>query len=161
MKKNSFLRLFALFAITVFSFTLYSCKGNNDGEIQKNVNEKLASMPGVTADVKDGIATITGTCNDEMAKANATAEAKSVTGVRDVVNNCNVPMQEPVIINTDDALNMSVKDAVKDYEGVTATVMNGEITLTGTIKRDRLPKLLQAVNSLNPKKVNNQLVIKK
>lgn len=65
----------------------------------------------------------------------------------------------PVQISPDDALTKGLQDATKDYPGVTATVNNGEVTLTGTIKRDRMPKLMQAVHALNPKKVNNNLTI--
>jgi len=61
----------------------------------------------------------------------------------------------PVVISPDDALNKGLQDATKDYPGVTATVSNGEVTLTGTIKKERLPKLMQSVHALNPKKVNN------
>ena len=65
----------------------------------------------------------------------------------------------PVQINTDDELTRGVKDATKDFPGVTATVANGEVTLTGTIKRDRLPTLMQSIQALHPKKVNNNLTI--
>ena len=40
------------------------------------------------------------------------------------------------------------------------TVNNGEVTLMGTIQRSKLPKLMQSINGLNPKKVNNNLTIK-
>jgi osmotically-inducible protein OsmY len=63
--------------------------------------------------------------------------------------------------STDDSLRTQLKDATKDYPDVTATVDNGEVTLTGTITREKLPKLMQAVHALNPKKVNNNLTIKK
>jgi ABC-type transporter Mla MlaB component len=43
---------------------------------------------------------------------------------------------------------------------VNASVDNGVVTLTGEISRDRLPRLMQAVNSLHPKKVNNKLTVK-
>ncbi|MER3464772.1 MAG: hypothetical protein C4329_10555 [Chitinophagaceae bacterium] len=65
----------------------------------------------------------------------------------------------PVVINSDDQLNTGLKDATKDYPGVTATANNGEVTLNGTIKRDRLTNLMQSVQSLHPKKVNNNLTI--
>jgi hypothetical protein len=65
----------------------------------------------------------------------------------------------PVAISSDENLRTGVKDATKDYPSVTATVDNGEITLTGTLQRDKLPKLMQNLNSLNPKKVNNQLTL--
>jgi ABC-type glycerol-3-phosphate transport system substrate-binding protein len=66
----------------------------------------------------------------------------------------------PVVVESDDALVKGAKDATKDYPDVTATVSNGEITLTGEIKRDKLPDLMQSLNSLNPKKINNNLTIK-
>ena len=65
----------------------------------------------------------------------------------------------PVVIAGDDELTRGVTDATKDFPGVTAAVNNGEVTLTGTIKRDRLPTLMQSINSLHPKKVNNNLTI--
>lgn len=53
-----------------------------------------------------------------------------------------------------------LRDATKDFPEVTATVNNGEVTLTGTINREKLPRLMQSVQALNPKKVNNNLTIK-
>jgi hypothetical protein len=67
----------------------------------------------------------------------------------------------PVQIATDDELKNGVKDATKDFPGVTATVNDGEVTLTGNIKRDRLPTLMQSIQALHPKKVNNNLTIEK
>lgn len=53
-----------------------------------------------------------------------------------------------------------LKDATKDFPGVTATLNDGEVTLTGTITRENLPRLMQSVQALNPKKVNNNLTFK-
>jgi len=65
----------------------------------------------------------------------------------------------PVEVASDEALRNGVKDATKDYPSVTATVADGEVTLTGNLERSKLPALLQSINSLNPKKVNNQLTL--
>lgn len=65
----------------------------------------------------------------------------------------------PVTVSGDEELRKGVTDATKDFPGVTATVNNGEITLTGTIQRDRLPTLMQSLNSLQPKRINNNLTI--
>ena len=65
----------------------------------------------------------------------------------------------PVEVSGDETLRTGLTDATKDFPGVTSTVNNGEVTLTGTIKRDDLPRLMSAVNGMNPKKVNNQLTI--
>jgi hypothetical protein len=70
------------------------------------------------------------------------------------------PAPAPVEISPDDALRTGVTDATKDYPGVTASVNNGEITLTGEIQRSRLPNLMQSLNSLQPKKINNNLKVK-
>jgi outer membrane murein-binding lipoprotein Lpp len=72
-------------------------------------------------------------------------------------NNANMSAPD---VSSDDALNRGVTDATKDYPGVSATVVNGEVTLTGSIERDKLPKLMQSVQALSPRKVNNQLTIK-
>ena len=65
-----------------------------------------------------------------------------------------------VEVSPDETLTKDVQDATKDYPGVQATVTNGEVTLAGTIERDRLPKLMESIQSLHPKKVNNLLELK-
>ena len=65
-----------------------------------------------------------------------------------------------IVISPDETLKNNLTDATRDYPGVTASVDQGVVTLTGNITRDKLPKLMMAVNSLHPKKVNNNLTIK-
>ena len=72
----------------------------------------------------------------------------------------NQARQLPVEISSDDALRKGVNDAIKDYPGVTADVNNGVVTLRGTIERDRLTKLMQTVQSLNPQRVEQQMTVK-
>jgi osmotically-inducible protein OsmY len=69
----------------------------------------------------------------------------------------NMPAPDTTTATITDA---QLKDATKDFPSVQATVNNGEVTLTGTISRDNLPRLMQSVQALNPKKVNNNLTIK-
>jgi len=66
----------------------------------------------------------------------------------------------PADVSENDSLAMKAKDAIKDYPGVNVTISNGEVTLTGEVSRDQLPKVMQAVNAIHPKKVNNELTIK-
>lgn len=65
----------------------------------------------------------------------------------------------PAQVAPDDQLTTGVKDATKDFPGVNASVNNGEVTLTGNIKRDRLAALMQSLHALNPKKINNNLTV--
>jgi len=70
------------------------------------------------------------------------------------------PAPAPVEISADDTLRQGVTDAVKDFPGVNATVNNGEITLTGEIRKNLLPSLMRTLNTLKPKRINNQLTVK-
>ena len=64
-------------------------------------------------------------------------------------------------VATDPVLERGVQDATKDYPGVTATVVNGEVMLSGSIERDKWVKLKQSIDGLNPKKTNiDNLTIK-
>lgn len=87
------------------------------------------------------------------------SKSKTDTTNQDTTTTVQNTNTAPVEISTDDSLTTGLKDATKDYPGVNATINNGEVTLTGTIKRDRLPALMQSIHALHPKKVNNNLTI--
>jgi hypothetical protein len=76
-------------------------------------------------------------------------------------DNTTTKTPDTVVISADDSLKRMVPDATKDFPGVTASVDQGIITLTGNINRNQLPKLMMALNSLHPKKINNNLTINK
>ncbi|WP_428232239.1 BON domain-containing protein [Flavobacterium sp.] len=147
------------------AISLVAC-GPKDADIQKEITAKLSALPGVEVTVKDGVATITGICKDDVFKQNAESIIKGIKGVKSVVNNCEIAAPEtvstpaPVEINPDSVLSTSVNEVVKTYNGVSATVKDGVVTLTGTIKRDQLPNLIKSVQELKPKKVENKLTIK-
>lgn len=67
----------------------------------------------------------------------------------------------PVVIAADDELTKNVKDATKDFPTVVATVDSSVVTLSGSISRNKLPKLMMNLNALHPKKINNNLTINK
>lgn len=147
------------------AFLLVAC-GPKDADIQKEIAAKMGDMPGMEVTVKDGIATISGVCKDAACKESCEAIAKGIKGVKSVVNNCEIAAPEPVattapvVINADSVLNTSINEVVKTYSGVTATVLDGVVTLKGDIKRDQLPALIKSVQELKPKKVENKLTIK-
>ena len=144
------------FALAV-AFT--GCKAK-DSDIQTSVQSKETTSVSVT--VNDGVATLNGEVADEAAKMKAEEIAKGEKGVKSVVNNLTVAMpavMAPPVVAADDPLMMSVKDAVKDHPTVTASVADGVVTLSGTIKKAALPKLMMNLNSLHPKKINNNLTV--
>lgn len=148
------------------AFSLVAC-GPKDADIQKEIAAKMGDMPGMEVTVKDGVATISGVCKDAACKESCESIAKGIKGVKSVVNNCEIAAPEPVAvtpapveINPDAVLTTSVNGVVKTYSGVTATVANGVVTLTGAIKKEQLPNLIKSVQELKPKKVENKLTIK-
>lgn len=147
------------------ALSLVAC-GPKDEDIQKEITEKLGDSPSVQVTVHEGVATIVGTCDDDAFKKNIERSVKAVKGVKMVVNNCQLPKPnvEPaaaaVIINSDSDLDKSVSKVVKDYDGVSATVVGGVVTLSGEIKRNQLQSLMQSVQELKPQKVENKLTIK-
>jgi hyperosmotically inducible protein len=138
-----------------------------DSDIQAKVQEKLKANQATASTVvmvNDGIATLSGELADETARAESEKLAGDTKGVKSVINNITVtpptPPAAPVTISGDDTLMNGVRDATKDHPTVTATVNDGVITLTGSIEKSKLPALIQTLNSLNPKKVENKLTVK-
>lgn len=140
-----------------------SCKPK-DTDVKASVDKVLVINPdysNAVVTVTDGVATLTGEVKDDATKAALEASVKNVKGVKSVVNNTVVPAPvAPPVIAADDPLTAAVKDATKDYPGVMATVKDGVISLTGTIEKSKLVKLMQALNGLNPKSIDNKLTVK-
>ncbi|TDX12705.1 BON domain-containing protein [Flavobacterium sp. S87F.05.LMB.W.Kidney.N] len=137
-----------------------------DADIEKAISEKLSDTTNIQVTVHEGVATITGTCDDEIFKKNIEKSVRATKGVKSVVNTCEIARanQEPaaatVVINSDAELDKSIHKVVDAYDGVSATVVGGVVTLSGEIKRDKLQPLLQNIQELKPKKVDNKLTIK-
>lgn len=140
-----------------------ACKKKpTDAELKASVETAVASMPGLMVDVKDGVATISGQVADDAAKATAEAAAKAVAGIASVTNSLSVaPPPPPVVINPDQMLIDGVKTALAGFASVKADVKDGVVTLTGDIKKTDLAAVMAAVNGLKPKKVVNQITVKK
>jgi hyperosmotically inducible periplasmic protein len=148
------------------SISLVSC-GVKDADIKTAVEAAAKTntdLAGLTVDVKDGVATITGMCKDDACKANCEKAVAAIKGVKSVVNNCSVapppPPPAPVMTAADEALSKGMSDALKDLSTVKGEVKDGIITLTGEIKKDAVAKLMQTLNSLKPKKIENKMTVK-
>jgi len=149
--------------------SLAACKkAPDDATLAASVKSKIATdVPGATAvnvEAKEGAITLTGTVENEEARGKVEVSAKSVDGVASITNNLTVqpPPPPPQTFAPDTELKTKVDANLKRYNvaGVTATVTNGEVVLTGTIKRNKLPDAMKAANEAAPKKVTNQLTIK-
>jgi osmotically-inducible protein OsmY len=152
-------RVFA--SLVTFSLAVAAC-APKDADIKVAADQAVASVPGVTVDVANGVATISGEFADETAKASTEALVKAVKGVKSVVNNGTItPPPPPVVISEDDTLRLKVAEALKDFPTLVADVKDGVVTLTGEITRTDLSKVMQALSALHPKKIDNKATVKK
>ena len=136
--------------------------GPKDADIATAATTALAAVPGAAVSVASGVATITGELADSAARGAAEAAVKAVKGVKSVVNNATVkPPPPPVVISPDDSLKTNVVAALKDFPTLTADVKDGVVTLTGEVQRAALPKVMQALSALKPKKIENKATVKK
>lgn len=145
-----------------FAMMLAAC-APKDADIKADVDKAIAGVSGVTVDVTGGVATISGQFADEAARASTEATVKGVKGVKSVVDNATVtpPPPPPVVMSPDDSLKTLAMAALKDYSTLVADVKDGVVTLTGEIKRSDLPKAMQALSALNPKKIENKAKVTK
>ena len=98
-----------------------SACGRKDADIKADADKAVAGMQGVTVDVANGAAVISGQFPDSASKATAEAAVKGVKGVKSVVDNATVaPPPAPVVISPDDSLKASVSAALKDFPTLTA-----------------------------------------
>ena len=141
-------------------------RGPSDADITNAVKAKLSADPALAAvnvDTHDGVVTLSGTVNTTADAARAAQLAQSVEGVKSVVNNLVAkPTATPVVVAPDDPLKTQINANLTKYgvTGVTVTVANGEVTLTGDLPRAKLQDAMKAANEAHPKKVVNKLNLK-
>jgi len=153
MKISMRMRSFA--SVAMISLAVAAC-GPKDADIKASVDTAVAATPGVTVEVANGVATISGQFADDAAKTATEARVAAVKGVKSVVNNGTVAPPPPPPMTADETLKMGVDAAVKDYPTLTAHIMDGVIMLSGEVKKADLPKVMQALSALSPKKIENK-----
>lgn len=141
----------------LFLFFISAC-GNNvdDATIQENVNTHLkenAAFANISANVSEGVVTLTGTCEGENCAEKAAETINEVEGVQSIENN----IQENN--DTDLTLRTSVQAIISKYEGVQADVAAGVVVLRGSIDRNQVQPLMNELEALQPKKIDNQLAV--
>ncbi len=159
---------FGFFLILILGFMSTAFMPGNeftDKEITNAVDSKLslnATTPSFLIDIEtnEGIVTLSGTVNDLLVKDRAIKIARTVKGVRAVVDN----MEVDAPARTDRELKRDVEDALLDdpatdaYE-VTVEAVNGYVTLQGTVESWQEKKLSEYVAKgvIGVKGVNNKI----
>jgi osmotically-inducible protein OsmY len=166
-----------IFTIVTLAVALFisACGGKSDADLQKAAMDKLTAekVSGVTVAVKDGVATLTGEVADITVKNKAKDVVTRTEGIKSVTDNTTLkPLPPPPVPSTETAGGEPVQndkmakgiidEALKKMgiSGVNVEVKNQEVTLTGTITKDRLAEAMKAAQEADVKKVNNKLTVK-
>jgi hyperosmotically inducible periplasmic protein len=151
LKHISILPLIILFFVT-------GCDNKpDDAAIQESVDERMqanAMYEGVTATVANGVVTLNGECDGENCVTNIENEIRQDKNVDSVINNISQAETE-----TDLTLRTSVQSITSKYGGVQADVDHGVIILRGNISKDQLQPLMNEISTLQPKKIDNQMLV--
>jgi osmotically-inducible protein OsmY len=154
------LKIYTVLALSIALFM--SACGKSDADLQKAASDKLTAdkVTGVTVAVKDGVATLTGEVADITVKSKAEASVKTVEGIKSVTNNITTkPLPTPEPPSPDKMIEGTVNEALKkkNITGVTVSVKDGEVTLSGTVDKAKVAEVMMAANEAKPKKVINNL----
>lgn len=160
IKNNRNLLQLWLIAIVIVNAMIVGCTQNKDDSIKADLATKAMSekdFQGVRFTVENGVVTFSGECPTEKSKGAVEEKAKKLYGVKSVVNNITIA---PVVIGTDEVLKQRVDSVLKRYASVEAITKDSVVHLQGKLENDKIQKLTDAINSLQPKSVDNQLAVK-
>ncbi len=141
------------------SIAVVSCKPK-DADVKTAVEKSVAAdaaLAGLTVDVKDGVATLSGEVRTEAEKTAAVEKASATKGVKSVTDNITIIPEitaAPVISASDAALEAGLRDLTKDLSGVKYAVKDGLVTLTGEISQAKNVAFTQAYMALKPVRVD-------
>lgn len=152
-------KLFTLLCVAAVAF-LAAC-GKSDADLQKAVQEKFTAenISGVTVAVNGGVATLSGEIADITVKTGAEKAAMSVDGIKSVTNNIVVKAPPPAPVADDKMIEGTINEGLKkkNITGVTVTVKDGEVTLSGKVPGDKVAEVMMVANEAKPKRVVNEL----
>ncbi len=140
-----------------------ACDNVKDSDLETKAMEVMATNPdasNVDVMVVDKVATLSGSVEDDMVKANIETSVKEVKGIASVVNNIMVIPPAPDYTEMDAGLREALPLVLADYPTVMTEVNDGVIVLTGELKEKDLPKVMEIVMALNPNGVENNITIK-
>jgi hyperosmotically inducible periplasmic protein len=156
------MRIKFLTLISIAAVLFLAACGKSDADVQKAVAAKLAAdgVNGVTATVKDGVATLTGEVADVTVKSKAEASARSVEGVKSVVNSTTTkPLPVATPAAADPALTGKITEDLKKAgcTGASVTVVNGKVTVTGEVPNAKYATCIQTIQQSGITGIDNQL----
>lgn len=158
------LKLFSMFVFVLFLGTsITSCKKVSDADLQAEIQEVLATNPdaeNVNVTVSDKVVTLTGTVNDDAAKAAIDSIVASIKHVKSVVNELEVVPPAPDYSELDQIIEASLPEILVEYPKLTASVREGVVTLSGEAKQAEIDSVMKKIQDLNPVDIINETTVK-
>lgn len=163
MMNRALRSVFVTGMVLTLSLAFGACKsGPDDAALTASVKAKIqsaANLAGAKVEVavKEGVVTLSGTADNDAAKAAAESVAKAVEGVKSVTNNITVKPPVAAVPPAEAGNDAAIKKAVTDnltkaaITGVTVDVAAGVVTLKGSVAKGSKIKVMQAANEANPK----------
>jgi hyperosmotically inducible protein len=150
-----------VYIFCLLAFVLSACsQEHKDVEIKQDLTAKAKKgkeFIGVRFVVNDGIVSLSGECPTENTREKVVTTVKSVYAVKGVLDNIAIA---PVTIGTDEQLKESVDSALKTYPAVEAIVKDSIVKLQGNADSKDQQKLLSAIQSLQPKRLESEVAFK-
>ncbi len=153
-----------VFTVLTLAIALFmSACGKSDADLTKAATDKLAAdkVTGVTVVVKDGVATLSGEVADVTVRSKAETSVKAIEGVKsvDISKVTTKPLPTPPPPSPDKMLQGTIEQSLtkKGITGVTVTVANGEVTLSGKVDKAKVAEVMMVANEAKPSKVINNL----
>lgn len=159
-----------LMAVAIAATISFVSCSPKDADIKAAVETNLKVKPDMATamvDVKDGVATLTGECKDDMCKADCEKITQGTKGVKTVINNLSVmappppPAPESLTTALDAATQQKVKDGLKDINGVTVEFVGDKAVLTGEVTKANRMKIMQMLAAAKVQGDVSQLTDKK
>lgn len=156
----------SVFAIAgALTLGMASCNSKlSDADLKSKVEKAITSTPTVTVAAKEGVVTLNGVVTSEQAKSSLESAVKAIDPkhITTVVNNIIVQTNSDIVVNAIDSdLGVRLGQIIKDYPKIQASVNEGLITVRGEIEQNRLVGLKQALDGLNPQRVDMSAVVTK
>lgn len=147
------------------TISMVSCNSKlSDADLKKKVEQAITSTPSITVEAKEGVITLNGVVASEQAKSSLETAVKAIDKehITTVVNNIIVQTNSDIVINAIDSdLGVRLGEIIKNYPKIQASVNEGVITVRGEVEQNRLMGLKQALDGLNPQRVDMSAVVAK
>ncbi len=155
---------FLVFLLVILGGMISGCKPR-DEKIKSTVERKLQQHQDlilVSASVDKGIVTLDGAVNTDSERNIAATIADESNGTSPIVNR--IRLNNPSSLSSesikDEILTEEMVQILKDYPGVSEKVNDGIITLTGHISAKQEHNLIDAIKTLYPTDIRDQMMVK-